>query len=154
MKYVNAVEKAFLSFCMIFATILLFCNVGLRYFFHTSIIWAEETLRYVICWITFIGISMCVKDDAHISIDVLSNLIPKAAEKYLKLGVHVIGLVFYVLFSVLAFHFISQIKATGQVSATIGNIPMYLIYLCFPIGFVLSVIQSLSKIVTIIKEVR
>lgn len=154
MKYLNVAEKAFLSFCMIFATVLLFCNVGLRYFFHTSIIWAEETLRYIICWISFIGVNMCIKDNAHISIDVLANLIPQKAEKRLRLFVMAVSFVFYVFFSFLAFRFVSQIKATGQVSATIGNIPMYLIYLCFPIGFVLSVIQSVAKFIEILKEAR
>ena len=66
MRFLERLEKFFLGGCMLFTTLLLFVNVMLRYFFHSGIFWVEETLRYLMVWIIFIGIVSCVRDDSHI----------------------------------------------------------------------------------------
>ena len=54
----------------------------------------------------------------------------------------------------ISYRFVVQIQATQQVSATIGNVPMYLIYMCFPISFVLYIIRSVEGIVRNVKDLR
>ena len=154
MKYLDAIQKWILAFCMLFATGLLFTNVVLRYFFHGSITWAEEVLRYSAVWMTFIGASTCVKEDSHICIDILSGMLKPRAKKFFNIFLNVVGVVFGVIFLVISCRFVVQIQATGQVSATIGNVPMYLIYMCFPISFVLYIIRSVEGIVRNVNALR
>lgn len=154
MKYLDAAQKYILSFCMLFTTGLLFTNVVLRYFFHSAIFWAEEVLRYCIVWVTFIGASSCVKDDSHISIDILSGALRPRGKKILKILLQLAGIAFSVFFLVISVRFVMQIKATSQVSATIVNVPMYLIYLCFPISFILYLIRSVEVLVRTVKSLK
>jgi TRAP-type C4-dicarboxylate transport system, small permease component len=152
MKYLDAVEKGFLITAMLFTTGLLFTNVVLRYFFQSSIFWAEEMLRYLIVWITFIGASACVKEESHISIDVLSNALSPAGQRGLKIFLNLAGLVFGVIFLYISTSLIVKVKGTGQVSATIGNTPMYIIYLCFPLGFTLYAARSVQMLVRLFRR--
>lgn len=64
------------------------------------------------------------------------------------------GIAFSVFFLVISVRFVMQIKATSQVSATIANVPMYLIYLCFPISFILYLIQSAEVMVQTVSSLK
>lgn len=154
MKYLDAAQKYILAFCMLFTTGLLFVNVILRYFFHSAIFWAEEVLRYCIVWVTFIGASTCVKEESHISIDILSSALKPRGKKILTLFLQLAGMAFGLFFLAVSLRFIMQIRTSNQVSATIGNVPMYLIYLCFPISFILYVIRSAEVFVRTWKSLR
>lgn len=148
---IDKVEKGFLAVLLLFATGLLFTNVVLRYCFQSAIFWTEEMLRYIMVWITLIGMSICVSEDSHISIDVLSNLIKPKQRRILKIILNILGLVFGIFFLYISTKFVLQIKSTGQVSATIWNTPMYIIYSCFPIGFLLYAMRSVEMIIKFIK---
>lgn len=151
MKFLGNLEKYFLVSIMLFSTFLLFVNVVMRYFFHAGIFWSEELIRYLIVWITFIGASTCVKKNAHISIDLLANILKGSSKKVLEVFLSIVGIIFSALLLYYSVMFTSQIAATGQVSATIGNIPMYIIYLCFPIGFSLYFLISIGQLVSLIR---
>ena len=148
---IDKVEKGFLAVLLLFATGLLFTNVVLRYCFQSAIFWTEEMLRYIMVWITLIGMSICVSEDSHISIDVLSNLIKPKHRKILKLVLNILGLIFGLFFLYVSTKFVIQIKSTGQVSATIWYTPMYIIYSCFPIGFLLYAVRSVEMIIKFVK---
>ena len=154
MKYLDVAQKYFLAICMLFTTGLLFTNVLLRYFLSSAIFWAEEVLRYCIVWMTFIGASTCVKEDSHICIDILSGMLKPRGKKVLNVFLNLAGIAFGVIFLVISYRFVTQIQTTNQVSATIGNVPMYLIYMCFPISFVLYIIRSAEGVVRNIKSLR
>ena len=152
MKYLDTAQKYLLAFGMLFTTVLLFVNVVLRYFFSSAIFWAEEVLRYCIVWISFIGTAVCVQDDSHISIDILSASLKPKGKRILKMFLQVAGIAFSVFFFIVSIKFIGQIKATNQVSATIGNMPMYVIYLCMPISFALYFVRSVQMLIKFFRE--
>lgn len=151
MKFLGNLEKYFLVTLMLFSTLLLFVNVVMRNFFHTGVFWSEELIRYLIVWITFIGASTCAKKNAHISIDLLANILKGTSRKILDIFLRLVGILFSTLLLYYSVMFITQISATGQVSATIGNVPMYIIYLCFPIGFFLYLLRSIAQLISILR---
>ena len=142
LSLLERVEFLFLSGCMLIATLLLFVNVVLRYFFHSAIFWVEEVLRYLFVWITFIGAATCVRQKAHISLDtVVLVLPPRLQTPFLRFGnLVVIALSFFL--TVYSTNFVLETKAGGQVSSTMGTFPMYIIYSCLPIGFFLIGVAS------------
>ena len=75
-------------------------------------------------------------------------------KKVLNVFLNLAGIAFGVIFLVISYRFVAQIQATKQVSATIGNVPMYLIYMCFPICFVLYIIRSVEGVVRNVKGLR
>lgn len=146
-RILGKVEYIILATLMLVTTALLFTNVALRYFFGSSLFWVEEVLRYCIVWITFIGISTCAKENSHISLDILMMVLPKKPKAYLKLVVHVVTFFASIAICYLSARFVISTYQAGQVSATIGGFPMYIVYSCLPLGFLLSSLRSLQYII-------
>ena len=72
---------------------LVIINILLRYIFNTNYIFMQELVMYMHAFIFLFGISLCVKDNAHVRIDVISSKLSKR----LQLIIERIGLVFLVI---------------------------------------------------------
>ena len=144
-------EYVLLACCMLFATGLLFASVALRYFFQSGIFWAEEGLRYLIVWITFLGSAACVRDKSHISIDLFASVLPARLHKLSSLVTALIQAIASIGLCVLSLDFVLKMRATGQVSSTMGNIPMFAVYLCMPIGLFLSASWAFADVFTALR---
>ena len=151
-KALDWIEKYFLAGCMLFTTGLLFTNVVLRYCFDSAIFWTEEVLRYCIVWITFLGAATCVKENSHICIDILSGLIKGRGKYIFNIVLNIVGIVFGVFFLMISSGYVEKMHVTGQISATIGNLPMYIVYLCLPISAAMYIFYSASGMVHNIKS--
>jgi len=150
-KVLRKVEYLLLACCMLFATGLLFANVTLRYFFQSGIFWAEEVLRYLIVWISFLGSAACVREKSHISIDLLASVLPARLLKLSSLSTALIQALASIGLCVLSFDFVLKMRATGQVSSTMGNFPMFAVYLCMPIGLFLSASWASAEVLNALR---
>jgi len=57
-------------------SLLILANVILRYIFNTGIVWAEEMSRFLFVWMIFLGAIGALKENNHISVDVLTRKLP------------------------------------------------------------------------------
>lgn len=146
MVLLEKLEDFFLAACMIVTSALLFANVMSRYFFQMPLFWAEEVLRYLIVWVTFLGMAVCVRKNAHICLDLLLNYLPEQRRAWLAGLIRLIALVGSLLLFWYSLSFTLRIYHSGQVSATIGGVPMYIIYSVLPLGFALASLHSLRGI--------
>jgi C4-dicarboxylate transporter DctQ subunit len=153
-KALRKVEYGFLAACMLGTTFLLFANVTLRYLFHSSIFWVEEVLRYLIVWVTFVGAATCVREKSHISLDTLTAALPPRPRFVMALAGGVACVASSLVLFRYALTFVLKMGATGQVSATIGDFPMYIVYSCMPIGFLLITIWSVKDLFDVVGKRR
>ena len=73
-------EEAFLCL-LLFAMIVLACvQIFLRTFYASGILWIDPLLRYMVIWSGLFGAAVATKHSKHISIDVISHIVP---DKYL-----------------------------------------------------------------------
>ena len=73
-------EEAFLCL-VLFAMIILAClQIFLRTFYASGILWIDPLLRYLVIWAGLFGAAVATKQSKHISIDIISHIVP---EKYL-----------------------------------------------------------------------
>jgi len=56
-------------------------NVVLRYVFDSGIAISEEMSRYFFVWLTFIGAVVVYREHAHLGVDTLLRVLPKAGRK-------------------------------------------------------------------------
>ena len=85
MKLIQKISDIFFSVLIRVAQILLvimvalvFTNVVLRYVFNSGIYWSEEASLVIVIWFTFIAFALGVKEDLHISINILPKKTPSA----------------------------------------------------------------------------
>ena len=70
-------EEAFLCL-LLFAMILLACvQIFLRTFYSSGILWADPLLRHMVIWAGLFGAAVATKQSKHISIDIISHLVPE-----------------------------------------------------------------------------
>ncbi|MEN9892572.1 MAG: 2,3-diketo-L-gulonate transporter small permease protein YiaM [Pseudomonadota bacterium] len=58
--------------------VMVFGNVVLRYGFNTGIDFSEELSRFAFIWITFLGAIIALRENAHLGLDTLIRVLPRA----------------------------------------------------------------------------
>lgn len=66
-------------FLLFFAALIL--QVVFRYFLRSPLVWTEELAKLLNVWIVLLGSAIAVKDDNHINVDLLNNIIAKFGNK-------------------------------------------------------------------------
>jgi len=149
MKYLSYIldqfEEKICTFGLLGATFLMFINVVMRYIFNYGVPWSEEVVRYTTLWVTFVGISVCVRKGQHVSIDIVYIILSNKKIKFALLFIiNVISIIFCFLMTVLGILLVQSIARYDQISPTLG-IPFYLIYFCLPFGFGLTTLRLVQE---------
>ena len=74
--------------------ILVIINIFLRYVFNTNFIFMQELVMYLHAFMFLFGISICLKEDTHVRIDVISNKLTKKTRDIIE----VVGFSFHYTF--------------------------------------------------------
>jgi C4-dicarboxylate transporter DctQ subunit len=149
-KVLSFVECQVPGILLLISVIVLFVNVLLRYFFHAATSWAEEAIRYVIIWITFVGSSLCAKKASHVGIDIFVELLPSKGKKFLLVFAQIIPALFTVFCTVFSWQIFLMVLRTNQRSPAM-LMPMAIVYFAMPLGFFLTTIRFLQNSVRILK---
>ena len=56
---------------------LVIINILLRYIFNINFIFLQELVMYLHAFIFLFGVSICLRDDSHVRIDVVTNKLRK-----------------------------------------------------------------------------
>lgn len=115
--------------------ILIFSAVVLRYTVHASIPWSEEAARYLMVWITFIGLGPVLRIGGHISIDSLENSLPKNLARLLR---SIVMLIVAAFFLFLIYEGAQYAMRTAAQSTPVTNVSFAWVSASIPVGFALS----------------
>ncbi len=92
-------------------------NTFLRYVFHSGIIQAEEILRYLFIWLSFLGIMSVYNKHEHIAVTVVTERLSPKVATIMSLIVQVISLAaFAFLIKGSVEYFIESETAYGQLT--------------------------------------
>ena len=69
-------------FYMMFTLVIM--NIFLRYVFNINFIFMQELVMYMHAFVFLFGISICLKDDKHVRIDVISNKLDGKMKKVIE----------------------------------------------------------------------
>ncbi len=152
-KITENIENYVMSFGLMAISAIVFANVIARYFFATSFAWSEELSRYIVVWITFLGISSCARHDAHVKVDLLSNILKGKARKYHDIIINALMVVLCIYMTYISFTFMSLQFVGGNTSVSIA-IPIWTIYLSTFLGFLLTTFAYCKRVYMGIKTLN
>ena len=113
--------------------------------------WADEAMRFLMVYATFVALPLLVSGKRNITIDMTDIIFPhsKKGRWVFHLIAEVLTLVCCVALmpSILLF---MQKTVTGLSPAM--QIPMWVVYSCLPIGFGLSILSSLNNLIKLFTE--
>ena len=130
--------------------ILVIINIFLRYVFNTNFIFMQELVMYLHAFMFLFGISICLKEDTHVRIDVISNKLTKKTRDIIE----VVGcLVFIIPFCIFVMYESTSMIMSSWIimesSSEPGGLP--LIYILkssiyfFAVLLLIEVINKLTK---------
>ena len=145
MRFLDRLEEWLIAFLMGAATLLIFVAVVHRYAAGTPIpvlqdallkidlSWAQELCIYMFVWMAKFGAAYGVRTGIHVGVDVLINALDaRTRGAFVLLGLFA-GALFTGIVGSLGATFVWEMAHTGQTSADL-EIPMWIVYLCVPIG--------------------
>ena len=134
-------------YVMFFSVII---NILLRYILNTNFIFMQELVMYMHAFIFLFGISICLKEDSHVCIDIISN---KLNQKICK-TIEKIGLIFFIIpFCVFVMYESSSMIVRSWVmlegSSEPGGLPfVYILKSSIYIFSLLIFLQTINKLLS------
>jgi len=136
----NNAEQIFISVTLLLVSMMVFVNVVMRYGFAASTMWTEELTRYTIIWITFVGASVCVRENYHPKVEALIVRIPDHMRWITTLTIAITGVLFSIAMTFYGWQLVSSALTTGHVTPT-GLAPMFIPLIGLPLGGALMTIR-------------
>lgn len=149
-RVIAKIEEFMMAVGVILMAVNTIANVISRFVFNHSIIFAEELNSVFILLVTFAGVGYAARHGRHIRMSAIYDAMPDATRKVMMTlitGVTAICMLFLAWFAV---EYIIGIQSKGRVMPALG-VPVYLVYLWVPVGFLVTGVQYL---LTTIKNLR
>ena len=133
--FLGKIEIGFL--CLIIAMMigLAILKIVMRYVFSASLLWSDIMLQHLTLWLCFFGAALATCERRHISIDVLSRILPSQYTRWTNLVIDCIALTVVAILAYYGFLFLGDEQLSEAV--LIGSVPLWWAKTIIPYGFVL-----------------
>ena len=93
----DVLEESAIALILGLMTLITFANVLARYIFNSNILWALESTVFLFAWLVLLGMSYCVRINAHLGVDAIVNIVNPKVRRFLTLLAVAACLVFCLL---------------------------------------------------------
>ena len=144
------VEDAVLVLLLSAMVVLAGGQILLRNVFDAGLVWADPLLRVLVLWVGLVGAMAAARADKHITVDILSRLLPANARRLTRAltdacTVAMCGVLTWHAARLVAFEYEGQALAFAQV-------PAWVCELMLPIGFAVMGLRYLIHLVRRLRE--
>ncbi len=140
---VNKISRYLLILMFAAITVVYTSQIVMRYFFSSGLHWGEEFVRYVDIAMVMLGSAVLARSNGHVNVSALESITPENKLKYLQLVQNILSIVFYGIAIFLGLQFM---ELAGTQISTNMRLPMKMIYLIFPVSFVILVFNAIMFI--------
>ncbi len=159
-RFINHIEEWLIAFLMGSATLVIFFAVVHRflsgvpyiqdYTVKMDVSWAQELCIFMFVWMAKFGAAYGVRTGIHVGVDVIIRKLTGKYKTALVLFGLLAGATFTGIVGTLGARFVWQMGHTDQVSADL-EVPMWIVYLCVPLGSYLMSYRFLQVIFSYLK---
>ena len=150
MKVLNKILETVLGIVVAVMVIGCFWQVFTRFILNSPSKYTEELLRYLLIWMTMLGVPYAYGKGQHISIGFITSTFTKKGTLKDQIFIEILVL-FLSIFVMVAGGIMVSMNAAGQVSPAM-QIPMQFYYIGVPICGVLMAIYSVERLLRFVKE--
>lgn len=124
-------------------TLVVAVAVYFRYVLVNPLSWSEEFARYCMIWFAMFGAMVALRDNAHVGVSVVVDLLPAKAKQV----VLQFGRVFVIIFlAVIIFYSILHLKGVADQTSSAMQIPMSIPYLSITVGALLMFLVAIRQL--------
>lgn len=149
----NTLERRILISALVVMVIVSFMQVVMRYVFNDALSWSEEVSRYLFVWFSWIGVSVGLKENEHLSVELFSiSLKRHGLFKTNEATQIVMKLIWLATTLIVAYYGIEVVKLQMSLKVVTPAIrmPVWIGYLSVPIA---SSLVGIRLIVDVLKHV-
>jgi TRAP-type C4-dicarboxylate transport system permease small subunit len=127
--------------------IVVFANVVLRYAFNSGLTWAEESARYMMIYMVFLGAVGAVKNNEHLGVDFLVRKLPRLAKRgaYLLVNATIVYMLYLIFDGCLKLVNLNKNSTSSGTGLPLSVI--YLIGLIFTVCMILIIIMNMIRVI-------
>jgi TRAP-type C4-dicarboxylate transport system permease small subunit len=133
LRCISWLEETFLCLLLSSMIILACLQIFLRFFFSGGISWADPFLRYMVLWAGMFGAAVATKNGKHISIDIISHLLPDNFKPWLQVVLNIFSAFVCGILTYAAIIFVRDEAMYG--GRGLLHIPSWGLNLVFPLAF-------------------
>ncbi len=130
-KTSNRWAEYFLLLLGLSMTLIVILQVFCRYALNHSLFWSEELARYLLVWLTFTGATVAYHRNMHPGVDVFFKRLQRKNRHRIKLLVHLVSLVFFLILIWYGTSFAYFIRA--QTTPAL-SLPKWLVFSIIPLS--------------------
>lgn len=148
-QFLSRIEDYTLALLLLVLIILSCARIFTRIFNYGGMLWADQLLRNLVLWSGFLGAAMATSRGKHISLDVISYILPPKWQSWTTF----LNNIFSTITSgVLTWASVLFILSEREYSTTgLLGIPSYQWNIIFPLAFGLITLRYASKVVVSIQ---
>jgi TRAP-type C4-dicarboxylate transport system permease small subunit len=125
-----------------------------RYVSGTGYDWLIELPPVLVCWLVFPLLGPLLKEGNHIQVDFLSSLVSSTTNKYIKIFMNITAFLASLVFFKAGFDATALYYRLGQMMELELDIPIWWMYLSFPVGFAILALFSIEMTIQSILDAR
>jgi C4-dicarboxylate transporter DctQ subunit len=129
---------------------LIFYGVLMRYMFNSPKAWVEEVSSYCIVWGALLGISIALRNNHHIQVDMLYDKMPPKMKRIMDMFANLVSIFFCIFYTYYGVLLVLKRSTSGMVSLDVG-IPMWIVYLILPISGILFFARFIERFINVIR---
>jgi TRAP-type C4-dicarboxylate transport system permease small subunit len=148
------IEEILLTTFLGAMVLLVLIQIFLRNVFHSGIAGGDSIVRHLVLWLAFLGAGLAARNGAHVRIDVASRIVPQKWKRVVRIIVDIFSIVVCSILVFAAYEFVS-VEYEGQGVIPFLNIPVWLIQIIIPFGYLIITLRfASSAYMNIIKTVK
>ena len=141
--FLDKLEEVFMAMALAFMTVLTFIQVVLRYVFDSGWVWSLEATTYTFAWLVLIGMSYCVRERAHIAVDLVTVRLPEGLRRIVMLAAIALCVAYCGFMIYGGSVFVDRLMVLGNDARDIP-LPRWMLTSILPLGFGLLAIRFLQ----------
>lgn len=122
--------------------VILIASVVYRYGLNNALSWAEESSKYLMVWLTFLGAPIALRGFGHINIDLLIAVLPARLQQLMYL---MVSIIIGVTMGIVLWKGWGFAELGARQVASTFNISMFYLYIAVPIGAALTLLVALEQ---------
>ena len=140
--------KYALTLLSVVLTVSVFLQVLIRFVFQYPLPWTDEIARIAFVYCIFVGATIAVRENSHLSVDFLLVILPKrVARAAVFLGVLLVGV--FLIF--VTWQGVVLVLATGVQMSPVMQVPFKYLYLILPVSGALMLLYLVANMLALIR---
>lgn len=148
-QWLNKFEEIASSCALAAMSIIIILQVFQRYVVQQSLDWPEELARYLFIFAVYIGSSFAASERRHLEVTIVRTVFGTKIGNYFTILAYVITVIFCGIMFVWGIMMVQFVMESNQVAPAL-QFPMWIAYICIPLGFLLMALRTIIVIKNIV----